>query len=63
MVAPRCLDLFCGAGGAAMGYARAGFAVQGVDRLRQRHELAQAIPPAYTAHLGRQALLLLGGRA
>jgi DNA (cytosine-5)-methyltransferase 1 len=35
--APRLLDLFCGAGGAAAGYARAGFAVTGVDRLRQRH--------------------------
>src|SRR4051812_5920969 len=28
---PRLLDLFCGAGGAAMGYARAGFEVVGVD--------------------------------
>jgi len=28
---PRILDLFCGAGGAAMGYARAGFEVVGVD--------------------------------
>lgn len=28
---PRLLDLFCGAGGAAMGYHRAGFAVVGVD--------------------------------
>lgn len=28
---PRILDLFCGAGGAAMGYARAGFEVMGVD--------------------------------
>ena len=28
---PRLLDLFCGAGGAAMGYARAGFDVVGVD--------------------------------
>jgi DNA (cytosine-5)-methyltransferase 1 len=27
----RLLDLFCGAGGAAMGYARAGFTVVGVD--------------------------------
>ena len=27
----RVLDLFCGAGGAAMGYARAGFEVMGVD--------------------------------
>lgn len=28
---PRILDLFCGAGGAAMGYHRAGFDVTGVD--------------------------------
>ena len=28
---PRLLDLFCGAGGAAVGYARAGFEVVGVD--------------------------------
>jgi DNA (cytosine-5)-methyltransferase 1 len=28
---PRLLDLFCGAGGAATGYARAGFEVVGVD--------------------------------
>jgi DNA (cytosine-5)-methyltransferase 1 len=28
---PRLLDLFCGAGGAAAGYARAGFEVVGVD--------------------------------
>jgi DNA (cytosine-5)-methyltransferase 1 len=28
---PRLLDLFCGAGGAAMGYVRAGFEVVGVD--------------------------------
>jgi len=30
-VRPRLLDLFCGAGGAAMGYAMAGFEVIGVD--------------------------------
>lgn len=30
-VKPRLLDLFCGAGGAAMGYSRAGFEVVGVD--------------------------------
>ena len=30
-VKPRLLDLFCGAGGAAMGYHRAGFDVVGVD--------------------------------
>lgn len=32
---PRLLDLFCGAGGAAMGYYRAGFEVVGVDRKPQ----------------------------
>lgn len=34
---PRLLDLFCGAGGAAMGYYRAGFEVVGVDINPQRH--------------------------
>ena len=32
---PRLLDLFCGAGGAAMGYHRAGFDVVGVDIVEQ----------------------------
>lgn len=32
---PRLLDLFCGAGGAAMGYSRAGFEVVGVDHVAQ----------------------------
>ena len=31
MSGPRILDLFCGEGGAAMGYHRAGFEVVGVD--------------------------------
>lgn len=31
MTRPRLLDLFCGEGGAAMGYSRAGFEVVGVD--------------------------------
>lgn len=31
MSRPRLLDLFCGAGGASMGYSRAGFEVVGVD--------------------------------
>ncbi len=30
-VKPRLLDLFCGGGGAAMGYVRAGFEVTGID--------------------------------
>jgi hypothetical protein len=32
---PRLLDLYCGAGGAAMGYWRAGFDVTGVDHVPQ----------------------------
>jgi hypothetical protein len=34
---PRLLDLFCGAGGAGMGYHRAGFVVVGVDIDEQPH--------------------------
>lgn len=34
---PRLLDLFCGAGGSAVGYYRAGFEVVGVDIVNQKH--------------------------
>lgn len=37
MTKPRLLDLFCGAGGASVGYARAGFEVDGIDFHLQPH--------------------------
>ena len=37
LLKPKLLDLFCGAGGAAMGYHRAGFEVVGIDIKPQKH--------------------------
>ena len=61
----KLLDLYCKAGGASVGYARAGFEVTGIDIKNQKRypftfikagELVEAIPPVYTEFLGKQVI-------
>lgn len=59
MTAPRLLDLFCGQGGAAMGYERAGWSVTGIDNADHSKRYAgsdfiQADALAFLAEHGRE---------
>ena len=54
-MSPKLLDLFCGAGGAGMGYHRAGFEVTGVDLYPQKRypfEFIQSDAVAYVTEYG-----------